>query len=366
MSSATTATSRLTGARASRIASVLRSPRAVALTVLSVYALWLCAYFASGRTVWGFALVGQKALSMSHKSTVLTTRAGVQPTSDDGFDGQYYFFVAADPANARYYISDDFAHNPNYVYGRIVYPMTARALALGQAQLVPYTLVIVNLLAAVAGTLLLASWLKRKGLSPWIALLYGFYPGIFIALIRDCVEPLGYAFVILGWYALEYRKRGRIPVSALCFAVAALTRETLVVFPAVIGLWLCLRDWKSGRRLSVDGLRFWLLSLLPIALYTLFLWHWLGTPPKWPSGGKLQVIPFHGLFQSWPAFAFERVESGLTIAFSGVMALVLGILGLARGAWDRVELWLLLVNVELFTIALNITHFSNIFGAPRH
>jgi len=41
--------------------------------------------------------------------------------------------------------------------------------------------------------LALAFWLKRRGLSPWFALVYGLYPGLFIAMTLDLTEPLAYA-----------------------------------------------------------------------------------------------------------------------------------------------------------------------------
>jgi hypothetical protein len=46
---------------------------------------------------------------------------------------------------------------PAYRYQRILYPVAARALALGNADLVPWTLIIVNVIALMAGV-----WLPRS------------------------------------------------------------------------------------------------------------------------------------------------------------------------------------------------------------
>jgi hypothetical protein len=97
----------------------------------------------------------------------------------------------------------------------------------------------VNWLALGGGTLALAAWLRRKGLSPWLALLFGLYPGLFIALRLDLTEPLGYAFVALGVYLFDYGPtRRRVLWAGLSFALGVLARETTAVFPAVYALAL--------------------------------------------------------------------------------------------------------------------------------
>jgi hypothetical protein len=213
----------------------LRSPRTVAAAVLLVYAFWIAAFLLTGHQARDFADVGTRFVRQSHASAVIAydPRAHYDPTSI-GYDGQFCYYIALDPANARYYMDW-----PAYRYGRILYPVTARVLALGQAALVPYTLILVNWLALGGGTLALAAWLRRKGLSPWLALLFGLYPGLFIALRLDLTEPLGYAFVVLGVYLFDYGPaRRRVLWAALSFALGVLARETTAVFPAVYALAL--------------------------------------------------------------------------------------------------------------------------------
>src|SRR4029450_2597304 len=69
-----------------------------------------------------------------------------------GYDGQFYYFLAADPVHGK-----DYMDAPGIIYSRIGYPITARALSGGNPVLVPYMMVLVNILAAVPG--ILAVWL---------------------------------------------------------------------------------------------------------------------------------------------------------------------------------------------------------------
>jgi hypothetical protein len=70
----------------------------------------------------------------------------------------------------RYIDSHD---EPAYRYQRILYPMLARFTALEQPSAVPWTMLAINLLSVGLGVLALGSWLRRKGISSWLAALYG-------------------------------------------------------------------------------------------------------------------------------------------------------------------------------------------------
>src|SRR5258708_19146207 len=101
-----------------------------------------------------------------------------------------------------------------------------------------YAMTLVNCLDLAGGTWALAAWLKRKGVSPWLALVYGLYSGLFIAFRRDLTEPLAYGLVALAIYLFDFGGLRRIIWSALCFALALLTRETVVVFIGIYALSL--------------------------------------------------------------------------------------------------------------------------------
>ena len=89
------------------------------------------------------------------------------PSGILGYDGQFAYYIARDPVGARPYLGS----NPSYRYQRIVYPMLARFLALGQPALIPWTLLLINIVSISWGTELLGRMLRSHGLSAYLAAL---------------------------------------------------------------------------------------------------------------------------------------------------------------------------------------------------
>src|SRR5437764_5534574 len=207
------------------------SPFKVAAVAVAAYAALLGALW-HVHGIQGFIHVGSSFVSRSDRSAAITPSLKID--NRFGYDGQFYFYVAADPANARHYLR----RKAGFVYPRIVYPLLARTLALGRATAVPYTLVAINLAAVGAAVLALALWLRRRSTSTWLALLYALFPGIAFCVYRALTEPLAFALALVGCAVLDARRKHALTVAALLFSLAALTRETTVVFPAVYALSL--------------------------------------------------------------------------------------------------------------------------------
>jgi len=310
--------------------------------VLLVHALWIGAYFAAGHEIRDFIKIGSIDVQRSHASQVIkydpTYRypPNHHGTNGVGFDGQLYYYIALDPANARYYIDAD---EIGLRYERILYPLTARTLALGQPALVPYAMLLINLVAVALGTLAVAAWLRRKGISPWFAALFGLYPGLLISLQRDLTEPLAYSLVALAVYLFDFGGRRRWIWAGGVFALAALTRETTVLFP----LAYALAFWPRWRRTIL----FAGLTLLPLAMYELFLWRWLGIIGT-ASGPSL--IPFHGLFSNEWSLVRQGPEI-VGIIFPAFICIVFVSRALRKGFW-RSEIIALLANIAALVLFL--------------
>ena len=325
-----------------KAAELRQSAAVVATVVLLVHALWIAAYFAAGHEIRDFIKIGSIDVQRSHASQVIKFDPTYRyPPNHDapngiGFDGQLYYYIALDPANARYYIDSG---EVGLRYERILYPLTARILALGQPGLVPYAMLLINLVAVALGTLAVAAWLRRKGVSPWFAAIFGFYPGLLISLQRDLTEPLAYALVALAIYLFDFGGRRRFLWAGLVFALAALTRETTVVFPVVYALRF-LPNWR--RTTLFAGL-----ALLPLAAYELYLWRWLGIIGTQSGPG---AIPFMGLISNDWKLVRQGPEIVGIILPAGICAL-LAIRGLAKGI-RRVEIAVLLANIAALVLFL--------------
>jgi hypothetical protein len=135
-------------------------------------------------------------------------------------DGMIFLDFAIDPAGAA-------VRFPRFRTARILYPVTAHVLALGRAALVPWTLLVINIVAIVLGTEVVHRLLERRRLPSWPALAYGGWGGLGLALLHDTPEPLAYLCVILG---IAWQERGHSVLGGAAFLGALLARETTVLF----------------------------------------------------------------------------------------------------------------------------------------
>jgi hypothetical protein len=228
-----------------------------AITMLVAIAYVLVVLYNAGGDPLAFVLLGSRF-------------ADGGPAGTEGYDGQFAYQIALNPAGAVPYLDV-----PAYRYQRLLYPLLARLLALGQPQAIPWALIVVNLAAIGVGTWATEKILREFRVSPWYALVYGLYGGQLAALRTDLNEPLAHALIqiaILAWL------RERRWLAVLFFALAAITKETTLIFLAAYLLFLLVdRDWGWLFRLGVAGLPFVLLQLL--------LWRWLGVPGSWLRRG---------------------------------------------------------------------------------
>ncbi|MBN1979186.1 MAG: hypothetical protein JW918_17455 [Anaerolineae bacterium] len=281
------------------------------------------------------------------------------PAGSPGYDGQFAYFIARDPAGG---CPQPLCDAPSYRYQRILYPLLAWALALGQPEAVPWTLIVVNVVALVGGTYFTERLLDAHRVSRWYALAYGLYGGLVAGLRLDLTEPLAYGLVQAGlWLWMERDARCKMQEAGgkgqgackrlgfeiwdlrfALFALAALTKETTLV--AVVGLLLYLaleRRWWEAFKLG-------LIAGLPFAIWQGVLWIWLKSPGIGAGGDMatpFEAIPFMGLLRvtedSWPAFWLLLAVEGPLFVLPTIWALVASARDLWRGrrhAWVAILL----------------------------
>lgn len=245
----------------------LRTPTAITVLVCLIFA--------------GVVLVQNRGNPLAFAVLGTKFSQGI-PDGTAGYDGQFAYQIALSPAYAAPFIDV-----PAYRYQRILYPLLARWLALGNPVLIPWSLIAVNLLAIGAGTWATAQILPALGVSRWFALGYGLYGGQFLVLRTDLNESLAQALVQLA--ALAWLKE-RWGWMTFLFAMAALAKETTLIFAAAFGLYfLWKRDWRAAGTLVLAG--------VPFAVWQLLLWRWLGAFGV-GSGGEgatpFSLIPLGG------------------------------------------------------------------------
>ncbi len=245
------------------------------------------------------------------------------PEGTQGYDGQFAYFIARDPLDGWQYCDV-----PAYRYQRIVYPLLAWALALGQATAVPWTLIVVNVAALTMGTYFTEQLLALQGVNRWYALAYGLYGGLIAGLRLNLTEPLAYGLLQGGvWTWSQKRRDLALPL----FASAALTKETALIAVAALLVYLLLEErWRSMVLLGLG-------VGLPFIAWQGALWFWLGQPGV-GSGGAMATafewFPFAGLLRtatvSWPAF-------WLLLAIEGPLFVLPTIWALKRSMQDHLR-----------------------------
>jgi hypothetical protein len=342
-----------------------RSVLAPALLVFLIYGVWLLAVLSSGHDARDFIHMGRRYIFAPHTVSLIKPDPSYRySTKTNGYDGQFAYYIALAPVGARFHLD-----RVNYRYTRIVYPMTARLLSFGDANLIPYALIVINWLAIAAGTYVVGLWLRRRDISPWLALAYGLSPGLFVCLQRDLEEPLAYALVALAVFVYTSAARHRSLWSGIIFAFAVLTRESTAVFPlvlAVVSFFMpdsrsrsifSLARWRTPALLLVP-------ALLPLLLYKVFLLYWLSPDTTMlPTALLPRLIPFSGLISYWP-WRNHQVEVIVGVVVPALICAGMG----AWAAWKRrasLEVWLLLTNVLLFVVMLNRLSYENFYAAGR-
>jgi hypothetical protein len=217
------------------------------------------------------------------------------PNGTEGYDGQFVYYIARNPQPAEV---APFLDAPAYRYQRILLPLMARWLALGNLAAIPWILAGLGILSQTAGTWAVGRLLTGWGISRWYAMVYGLWVGFVLAVRLDLPEPLAYALVA---GAILATVRGRPRIGWLLYGMALFAKEVTLLFIAA----QLIEDLYQRRWRSVTGMI--LVAVVPYCLFQIWLWSAFG---QWGinSGGAMatsfELLPFMGLLR---IFSFSSV-----------------------------------------------------------
>lgn len=168
----------------------------------------------------------------------------VQP-ADQAFDGQFFYRVGAKPLSGDRQVEGVRFDLPALRASRVGYGALAWAASFGDPDLLPWSLLAVNVLAAGALGLAAGALVQSFGRHAAWGLALVLWPGFAYTLSLDTAELVASALGIAGLAAVARRRW--VP-AGLLLAAAALTRETAVVYAAAVALAgaLELRRDRSG------------------------------------------------------------------------------------------------------------------------
>src|SRR5262245_46306002 len=152
-----------------------------------------------------------------------------------GYDGQFYYRLALDPANWQHTAFGITMDQP-YRYTRIGYPILAWIFSLGQHQLVPVVLVVLNLFAVAAMAILCAMVARDAAWHAVCGLAFVAYVGLVISVGGATAEPVAEACRLGGLVAFRRGGPRMYLLATALFTYGAITREPILFAPAAIAV----------------------------------------------------------------------------------------------------------------------------------
>lgn len=227
-------------------------------------------------------------------------KAGLFFSDGNGYDGQFYYFMAFDPfavLRDRPVGSHAFIDAPPYRYGRIGFSLLTKLFSGDIPARYPITMVALVVIALAACGTLLALIAQHHGWSPWWGALILCIPGFWQSASLTLPEPIAVAFFLAAYLCVIREKWW---ACGLLFGMAMVVRETggALVLAVTAGLFL------TGRRRKAALVA--CLAFLPI-----LVWKGLLTWAFWPEYGWAGAtpypddvgVPFAGVWRLWEIVA---------------------------------------------------------------
>ncbi len=268
-----------------------------------------------------------------------------------GYDGQFYFRLALDPADlGRRALGITF--DGAFRAQRIGYPALAWLVAGGQAAAVPVALIVVNVAALAALGFLGGMVARLEGRhAAWGLLVAGFF-GLVTSLARDLTEPMADALVVGGLVAL---RRGRPVLAGLALSAAVLTKDPAVLVVLAVGL-VRLVGWARRRaRPGLEDLA-WIMPGVAFVAWELVLLAVTGGLAGSGAAASNLTAPFRALVAATSHYlrALPGLAADIWVAELAVLAVMaaytVSALGSTRAPFRERLAWVL---VALLLVSLS-------------
>jgi hypothetical protein len=264
---------------------VTRTNRPAAAALIAMLAA--VAFTLARWQTWAHGNISRFILVGRHFAEVSQLPHGMPVAKTYGYDGQFFYRLALNPLNFHHTAYGITMDRP-YRYMRIGYPTLTWLVSLGQHNLVPVMLVVVNI--AAIGTLgyLGGIFAVDGGRHALAGLLIPGYFGLLTSLSRDTAEPLAAVCLLAGLLAV----RRRHPVlAAMLLAFGALTRETVMVAVAALAVMRVLGILRGRARPGRQDLA-WAIPAAAFAAWQVVVWTAIGSVPLFADGGRNAGTPF--------------------------------------------------------------------------
>ena len=159
----------------------------------------------------------------------------------EGFDGQFFYRLGVSPWSTNDEEAGVTFDLPSLRNARWGYGALAWVASGGDTDLVPWSLVALNVGAMAAVGAIGGALARSSGRHAAWGLLFALWPGFAYSLSMDTSELVASAFLLAGLLTLRLHRWGW---AAMLFSAALITRDTTAAVPAAValaGAWLWLR-----------------------------------------------------------------------------------------------------------------------------
>jgi hypothetical protein len=256
--------------------------------VAGLIATLAAAAFALARwQTWAHGNISRFIMVGRHFATLAQLPPGIPLSPIYGYDGQFFYRLALDPADLSRTAFGITMDRP-YRYMRIGYPALTWLVSLGQHSLVPAALVAVNIVAIGAMAYFGAVFARQGGRHALAGLLLVGYFGLITSLSRDTAEPLAAACLLAGLLAIRARRQ---VLAAALLAFGALTRETVMVAVAATAIVRIVGIVRGRHGPGRDDLP-WVIPSAVFVAWQVVVKAATGSIPLLADGGRNAGAPF--------------------------------------------------------------------------
>lgn len=330
--------------------------------------------------VWGATLMmavvlrsgeisGPLHLGGPHVDAARTPAGVVVQPKDQSYDGQFYYRMTIAP-----FSTDDWEHGiqfdaPALRASRVVFPLAAHGLSLGNISWAPISMLIVNILAIGAVGLAGAMLAQTVGRDWHFGLVFLVIPGVTYGLTFALADVVAVGLLLFGINAFLRRHWA---ASAVLFSVAAMTRESTLLVVGSITLVAAFERAQSDRTTSSATRRPtpWLPFVVPFIVFGAWQsvlyaqWGQLGVTS---SGASNFALPLSTLLREWQDFVPRNGPSALRlfVLLTIVATVVLAISALSSGGDSPLFAYVGLAVGTVMFVSLGRVPFSNYVNFAR-
>lgn len=148
-------------------------------------------------------------------------------TESVGYDGQFYYRLSLNPLTNRLTEFGITLDSPRYRHQRILYPLLNWLVTFGKAELVPYSMLLINLLGLVSIATCGGIIARDFGYSALWGCAFSLFIGLLLSLTNNLTEILEITFILLGIILVK-----KSPLYGMFFfTLAVLSKETALLVP---------------------------------------------------------------------------------------------------------------------------------------